>query len=272
MKLSVLVCTLDEGIRRVPQLLLAPRPDVEYVVSFQHSTDEAAALVPPELRSRPDVRVCPLPGKGLSANRNHALRQATGDVLLIADDDARYRNEYFDTILQTYERHEELDIALFRAQTHEGNWLKPYPSQPFDYAAAPRGYYPSSLELTLRRRVVASGLRFNERFGLGAPFLCAGEEDVFLCDALRRGLTVRGYPHAIVETDGSTTGRRFLTDVRVQRSKGAVFGYVYGRREATWRCLKEALSYAVRRGVPPWRLFKNMWAGIQYGCKQNGNN
>ncbi len=262
-----MICTLDEGIRQVPHLLLTPRADVDYVVSFQYTTESARTLVPSELRCRADVKVYPLRGKGLSANRNHALRHATGDVLLIADDDNRYRNEYFDTVLQTYRRDAEVDVALFRVKDLQGRWIKSYPPRIFDYAEAPRGYYPCSQEITLRRRAVENGLCFNVRFGLGAPFLCAGEEDVFLCDALRQGLTVRGYPDTVAETDGDTTGLHFLTDIRVQRSKGAVFCYVYGWHNALWRCLKEACSYAVRRGAAPWPLFKNMWDGMLY-CRR----
>lgn len=267
LKLNVLVCTLDEGIRHVPDLLLPPRPDVDYIVSFQYTSEDKTALVPPQLTERADVTVYPLPGRGLSANRNHAFRHATGDVLLIADDDNRYRPEYFDSILQVYEQEEEVDIALFRVKDHQGKWLKSYPEQQFDYSDAPRSYYPCSPEITLRRRVVESGLHFNEHFGLGASFLCAGEEDVFLCDALRRGLTVRGYPYAIAETDGTGTGLRFLTDMRVQRSKGAVFCYVYGWQKALWLCLKEALFHAVHHGILPGRLFRNMWDGITY-CRR----
>lgn len=267
MKLSVLICTLDEGIQRVPQMLLPPRPDVDYVVAFQYSHNAMAELIPPQLTAREDVSVYPLRGRGLSLNRNHALQHAQGDVLLIADDDNRYRNEYFDHILQVYGRQKEVDIALFRVKDYKGEWLKLYPSEPFDYQNAPRSYYPCSQEITMQRRVVESGLRFHEHFGLGAGFLCAGEEDVFLCDALRHGLTVKGYPYTVAETNRESTGLRFLSDVRVQRSKGATFCYIYGWRTALWLCLKEALSYAVRKGVRPWPLFKNMWDGITY-CRK----
>ena len=50
MVLHVLVCTLDEGITRVPHLLKPEREDVRYVVSFQYSDEKFLSLIPDALR------------------------------------------------------------------------------------------------------------------------------------------------------------------------------------------------------------------------------
>ena len=46
MVLHVLVCTLDEGITRVPHLLKPEREDVRYVVSFQYTDEKFLSFIP----------------------------------------------------------------------------------------------------------------------------------------------------------------------------------------------------------------------------------
>lgn len=86
MVLHVLVCTLDEGITRVPHLLKPEREDVRYVVSFQYSDEKFLSLIPDALR-REDVRIVTLPGRGLCRNRNHVMTFVNDGIALIADDD-----------------------------------------------------------------------------------------------------------------------------------------------------------------------------------------
>ena len=71
--LHLLVCTLDERIAGVPQMLLPPQEGVRWVVSMQYTDERFLQQFPAVLRERSDVHLLTLPGKGLSRNRNHAL-------------------------------------------------------------------------------------------------------------------------------------------------------------------------------------------------------
>lgn len=266
--IEVLICTVDEGIRRVPDVLSPTvRGDVRYLVSFQYTDKKWLEAVPEMLKRRADVKIVVLAGRGLSVNRNHAFDHSSGDIVLVADDDSHYRDRYFDAVQRTFASNMDVDIALFRGKSHEGHWLKRYPETACEWASAPRWTYASSWEMAVRRRALARGVRFNEHFGLGSEFLASGEEDVFLSDAVGAGLRVVYFPETVVETDGDTTGGHFLDNVRVQRSKGAVFCYRYGMFGAAFRCAKEAFGYFVRRGVNPLPLMRNMTDGIRY-CRR----
>ena len=265
MLLSILICTLDERIRHVPGMLLPETAGVEYVVSWQYTDPDVLATLPPVLRQRTDVTVCPLSGRGLSLNRNNALAHARGELCVIADDDVRYDADGLRTIRDTMASHPEVDIAQFRVRFYDGTWMKPYAAA--SYAFRPddaRCLYPSSVELVLRRRALRKGLRFNPLFGLGAPRLAAGEEEILLADAARLGLAIRYFPLCIARTAPGCTGSRFATDAGVQRAKGAVFYRRFGLWRAYARCLREALSWFVRRGVNPLPLWRNMAEGIRY--------
>ena len=71
MTLEILICTIDEGINRVADMLLPQATGLRYLVSWQQ-TGKVAPMVPARLR-RPDVHVFTLQGNGLSHNRNNAL-------------------------------------------------------------------------------------------------------------------------------------------------------------------------------------------------------
>lgn len=245
MTLELMICTLGEGIRRVEAQLLEPRPDVRYLVSCQY--DGEPSSVPEALQRRADVRVIFQPGRGLSRNRNNALCHASGDILKVCDDDERWTNARLDLILDTFARHPEYDIVHFQI---EGTG-KRYPNPSV-----------SSCEMALRRKT-AGQLRFDERFGLGSPCLCGGEEDVFLCDARRKGLSVHYEPQTIAFTPGPTTGAD-IRNPRLQRTKGAVFYYTRGLAYALLKSLRESLGWALRRRMNPITLLANMLWGINY--------
>lgn len=264
MTLDILICTMASRLHRVPTMLLPVRKDVHYLVSCQYQ--DVKPDVPAELEQRQDVQVLFLQGVGLSHNRNNALRHATNDVLLIADDDERFDGQGLTQILRTYEEQPDLDIALFRVK----GMSKYYPSEamPFQRKDFRGAYCPASVEISMRRTSVQH-LHFNPHFGLGSEYLSAGEEQVFLYDALMAGLRVQWFPILIAETSEGTTGERFLSDTRVQRSKGATFCYLFGRFTAYYLCVKEAIHYLVYKQVNPFNLMHNMRNGINYAQALN---
>lgn len=224
------------------------------------------------LRGRGDVTLTKMEGRGLSRNRNHAIATMLGllkhpledAICVIADDDERLMPEAFERLHAIYERYPKMDGALMRLRSRtDGEYFKPYPKELTLYGHHPRSYYVCSWEMTFRARVWQAGIRFDERFGLGAEELCAGEEDVLLTDMLRKGLKVLIVPDDIGYTDPLTTGTRVL-DERVLRSKGALYGYQHSLLEAVVRSMREALGIGVRQKVNPWHVMKELMYGINY--------
>lgn len=258
--LDILICTINEGIQRVPSVLMPPQEGVRYVVCMQYTDEEALDKVPMKLMMRKDVKFYVHEGKGLSKNRNFAFDWAEADIVVIADDDNRYKPEYIERIRKAYEENPDADIICFAAESYEGKPMKRYPKEKMSYAEAfKQGYYPTSMEMTMRRRV---GVKFNENFGLGSKHLCAGEEAVFMKDAIDKGYKALFVPEVIVDTRYETTGGNFLSDKKMQISKGATFRYLFGKQSAIIRSIKESLSYFVKKGCNPIPIFGNMLRGI----------
>lgn len=248
MTTEILICTTLERLQQALRVPLPPMPGVSYLLSVQGGE-------PGHIPGRPDIRVAWMRERGLCKNRNLALSLARGDVLVIADDDNELVPETIQSVAGIFEEHPTWDIIQLRG---EGSG-KPFPAP-----------YVSSWELVLRR-ATAGRLRFDERFGLGSRHLACGEEDVFCHAAQRRGLHIRQADRFLCRVNGPTTGDRFLSDPRVQRSKGAVFALTRGCLQAYYKCTREAIGWFVRKGTNPFPLLKNMFWGIRYikGTCQN---
>jgi hypothetical protein len=276
MKIFVLICTLDEGILRIPDMLLPEQEGVYYVVSWQRTMGKNEQTA---LKERKDVRLVTMEGRGLCRNRNHAIETALtwldhpleDAIFIIADDDEQLIPEAFDHLRDIYKRYPKMDGALVRLRSSaDGQYFKTYPPSLIAYGRHPRSYYPCSWEMTFRTRIWQMGLRFDERFGLGSERLCAGEEDVLLTDITRKGLNILIVPEDIGYTNPVTTGSHLLNP-KMLRSKGAVYGYQYSLITAWLRSLREALSLGWKRKVNPWPIFSNILFGVNYirSCKKD---
>jgi glycosyltransferase involved in cell wall biosynthesis len=209
-----------KGIARVTDMHLPRVPRVSYVVSWQASH----SLAIPEPLQREDVTVVRSETLGLSNNRNNAFAHCTADVILIADDDLRYTPEQLSRVLDVFEKHPEVDLATFR---YAGDDNKAYIDGEHDLTRLPKGYWVTSFEIAIRRATVVGSIEFDNRFGIGGSFASCAEEDLYLLQARRAGLSCRYFPITITTHTGLTTGMRHIDDNGVLRGMGALIRYQY---------------------------------------------
>ena len=148
------------------------------------------------------VRIVHTTERGLSRSRNMALRMATAQIVVFADDDFRYEDGYAARIEAAYAAHPSADLIVFDAIRVDGHVYRPIPSGRI------RRSYPASVNsvrLTARREnLLEHGVLFDERFGAGAE-VNFGEDTIFFRDCLRRGLHV--YSEPVLLCRGMDTGR-----------------------------------------------------------------
>ena len=261
--IQFLISTLGERIAQAAKVLLPPVEGVSYVVVWQRNGIGSDAL-PAELKEREDVSIAEDNGKGLARSRNIALENATADLLVITDDDNRYDTAAIELIRNAFEKHPTAGLIQFQALTMEGHPLRNYPASPYAYETRPRGTYFCSVELVMRRK--ANLPRFDERFGLGAELGC-GEEEVFVHEAVKRGVKMIYVPQPLVRTDGATTGGRFLTDAKVQKAKGAVLCILHGKVGAWLRLCSQVMQLHGITWQKRKEIAHNMCLGIQKVAK-----
>jgi hypothetical protein len=234
----ILIATIDAGITKVHDVLLEPQAGLKYIVSHQ-VTAEAHREIPAVLR-RKDLVISQIEGRGLSRNRNNALNLIipnSSDIVLLADDDVRYRPQYLQTVREAFAADPQLDMACFKIATPAGQpEYKDYSAEPYLLNRESR-HYISSIEIAFRAGPVKEhGIIFDERFGLGSEIVPSGEEAVFIYDCIRAGLRVKYIPAYAVEHE-YLSATKTLGNFTAERN---VFKGAYDARRYGWRAYPAA--------------------------------
>lgn len=159
--------------------------------------------------------------RGLSKSRNLALKYATGDVCVLADDDLEYVENYRDLIIEQFKLHPEADIIVFQVEGIEKKF-KNYSKKPkkLNYITSMK---VSSVEVAFRlEKIKKFDIKFDENFGAGAKYKM-GEENIFLTYCIKNGLKVIFVPVKIADLHigESSWFKGFNKDYFI--SKGAMF-------------------------------------------------
>lgn len=239
-----------EGIERVSSMLLPPTEGVRYVVSWQNHGD---APVPEDIALRDDVEVHRFEERGLSKNRNNALKYCKGDIIVSTDDDLIYYPEGLRQLRIAFQQQSDLDFATFRSD--HGNMDK-FPSEQVDLKGRlPKKYYAASFEIAFRRST-AGNLRFADEFGLGSPMFHCGDDEIFLLTAMRAGYRCRFLPITVCAHPHASTGylERFTPEILM--GLGATIRLIY------------PCSAALRIPIKARRVSKNgqasFWSALKW--------
>ena len=165
---------------------------------------------------------------GLSRSRNRALELADADIGFISDDDLSFVSRP-DLVVETaYRRFPQADLIVFPFQTPDGRIISARRRFPPILRKDWSMLSTWSLMISFRLRSVrASGVRFDEQFGLGARY-ATGEEAIFLFDCRRRGLSIVYVDDVVAIHPSISSGNTFARPEQF-RAKGAVFARIYPR-------------------------------------------
>lgn len=185
MTLEVLVSTMMQEDYR---LLDRMRIESDAVIVNQCNTDEIVTFGYKGYR----IKWINTSERGLSRSRNMAIRNATADVCMIADDDIEYTTDYVDTVCGGFEE-TGADILQFEVEGIEKKF-KSYPKRKrkVGYLGALK---VSSVELVFLRRKIEN-IEFDEKIGAGTQFYM-GEENAFLYACLNNKLKINFVPQQI---------------------------------------------------------------------------
>lgn len=235
MLINILVSTIDGGIKRVDKVLLEPRPDLKYFISHQFTAEENRQI--PDNLLRDDVSIGQIEGRGLCRNRNHSLLMADGDVVILADDDVRYRPEYIDMVKREFTSDEEMAVCCFKIATPDVDpEYKDYMGYPY-LLNEETHHYISSLEIVFRpAEIKRKKISFDERFGLGSELNSFGEEAVFIHDCIKAGLKVKYIPEYLVEHPSTS----MIKSIERFAAINNIFKGAYDARRYGWPAIPAA--------------------------------
>lgn len=154
--------------------------------------------------------------KGLSKSRNLALQHSRGGIILLTDDDVAYVEGFDAIVLKKFKENKEAAAIQFCVEDMQGRRFKKYPEHPRDIGTA-KILSTMSIELAYNRKMVlASKIKFDEHFGLGAVFPL-GEEHIFLTDLKKACYPILYHNEVIVRhtpernSDNITIKKKFET-------------------------------------------------------------
>ncbi len=135
--------------------------------------------------------------RGLSRSRNMAIRNASGDICLICDDDEYFEDDYEDKIIKVFEENSKLDVAAFKLVFASNAYVKkkfwPNPLK-INYKTALK---ISSVQIAFKLDSIKSKkIHFDENIGSGVT-KAGGEEKIFLHNCLAKSLMIVYHPICI---------------------------------------------------------------------------
>lgn len=125
--------------------------------------------------------------RGVGLSRNNALMRASGDVLLFADDDVVYTDNYEEKIIKSFENNPQLELIVFNLESQNPD--RPEAIVEKEY----RLHWYNSLKFgAFRIAIRQASIRkanvfFSLLFGGGARYQ-SGEDTLFIIQCLKKGI------------------------------------------------------------------------------------
>ena len=200
---------------------------------------------------------------GVGTNRNVSLLYSTGEYLLISDDDLRYVDGYARVVENAFEEIPDADCIIFnivtvgedfgRRQNVKSKRIRWYNA--LNYGA---------VRLAVRRASIKrEGVMFNTNFGGGTPF-SAGEDTLFICDMLKKGLKLYTYPVVIATVDQTSSTWFKGYNKKYYYDKGVLFAAI-SKFWARLLCLQYLVRHRQHKinGLSFIQAYKLMKQGIK---------
>lgn len=159
--------------------------------------------------------------KGLTKSRNMAIDKSIGDIILLADDDVIYNDDYEKIIYEAYEKYKDADIICFFVESkNPKRKIKRLPTGKIGFIKAMKIV---SFEMSFRKKsIINNKLKFDERFGAGTK-LNRGEEQIFLYSALKKGMKIIFVNKKIAEVEQSDSSWFSKYDEKFFTIQGKIF-------------------------------------------------
>jgi len=208
----------------------------------------------------PRVRVVHSNRYGLSHSRNLALTHARGDILLLADDDVRYRSGFEKDVMEAHEKY-DAPFLIFPIADEKGQALGLHlpadvPVKDFTQVFSP--------QISMKRMwIKEKDIRYDENFGLGARYPDS-ENFVFLKETAQAGGEVRYVATSPIAIHPRLNSSDFLENDGVFETRMVLFKK-YHNPQWLWLYFFKVLGSLLVRGrlslkdLPgKWRLFRKV--------------
>lgn len=175
-----------------------------------------------EVQLSSDIKVINSKTRGIGISRKLGLKNATGEIIVLTDDDVVFDDDYTSIVEKAYDRFPKADMIMFNVR-RKGDDRR----ESFIMEKSIKLNYLNSLKfgavnITFRLSSVCDNeVTFDENFGK-SPFVF-GEDSIFIYDALKKGLDLYYVNDDIGEVDLSESSWFNGYDENYFVAKGAQF-------------------------------------------------
>ncbi len=142
--------------------------------------------------------------RGVGLNRNNTLMRATGDILVFADDDECFFDNYEEIIKEAYSKIPKADAIIFNIETIGADVGRRNITKIFKLNIFNSLNY-GAVRLTVKNSCVKrANVNFHRQFGGGTTF-SSGEDTLFIADLIKKGLRIYTYPATIASVNQETS-------------------------------------------------------------------
>lgn len=160
--------------------------------------------------------------RGVGRNRNNGINNATGEILLLADDDVRYHDEYAKVIEDTFDCQPDADIIAFNVKRINDQRIEsrdPVFRRVRLYSSLRYGTFRLAVK---RKSLEKANVWFSLLFGGGAQF-GFGEDCLFVSDCIKNGMRMYASDKEIGVVDQKQSSWFSGYDDEYFRDKGTLF-------------------------------------------------
>lgn len=230
----------------------------DYALLIINQTDETRQLTSNEA----NVRVINSEERGLPQSRNLAIKNAMGDICLVADDDVIYEPGFREQIIEAYTEFPDASVITFQLADADGHPYRKYPDireHTVKSVGSVNGVVISFKPKDLKENAVY----YNEHFGLGSTFKSANEY-VFMRNVLEKGLKACFVPLIILQHPQESSGRNEGADSIVFAKAALKYKY-NGRWAYLWvlKYIRFLIAHKYIRFSECYAKLKVGYAGIR---------
>lgn len=204
--------------------------------------------------------------KGVGLNRNNALMRATGDIIVFCDDDMVYVDGYPRMLIEGFDKNQQSDVLIFNIEGRPQNTASNVVTR-LNYLR-----YGAARIAAKREMIKNNGILFNLCFGGGTEHQ-HGEDNIFLCDCLNKGLRISTYPILIAKlTDERPSTWRKDFGEKYFKDQGALYKQI-SRHNWKLLCLLDAIKHSKNRYKCSWsKAYKLMTTPEEKGIENQYKN
>lgn len=214
--LQVLISTMNkENDKQIQDLLLKMNINSNYLVINQTNLNNSIN----------NENVYTVDDKGLSKSRNLGLRKSVGDIIVFADDDVSYVDDYESIIEEAYKKYPDTDCICFWVESKNKN--RPIKRMKSGKIGIFKIMKICSFQITIKKEKIKD-IIFNESFGAGTE-IDRGEETIFLKELIEKGCKIRFENQKIATVTQNESTWFDKMDKEYFLKQGKVFKKIYPR-------------------------------------------